>query len=212
MLYLKSFTFNPFQENTYVVYTDEGSALIIDPGNSTPLEDAQLKSFIDEKKLRPERLLLTHGHIDHIMGNKFLHNTYGLLPEVHKADLFYVQRMPESAALYGVSCDPSPMPVNYLDEGKDIVLGKYIFNSFFTPGHSPGSLSFYNAGNKILLSGDVLFKGSIGRSDLTGGDHATLIASIKNKLLVLPDDVKVYSGHGPPTTIGDECINNPFLT
>jgi glyoxylase-like metal-dependent hydrolase (beta-lactamase superfamily II) len=212
MLYLKSFTFNPFQENTYVVYTDEGSALIIDPGNSTPLEDAQLKGFIDEKKLRPERLLLTHGHIDHIMGNKFLHNTYGLLPEVHQADLISIQGMPESAALFGVSCDASPLPQNYLKEGEDIILGKYIFKSFFTPGHSPGSLSFYNAANKVLLSGDVLFNRSIGRSDLPGGDHATLINSIKNKLLVLPDDVRVYSGHGPATTIGFERNNNPFLT
>jgi hydroxyacylglutathione hydrolase len=212
MLYLKSFTFNPFQENTYVVYNDESQAWIIDPGNSTSSENEQLKNFIEEKKLKPERLFLTHGHIDHVMGNKFIHETYGLLPEVHEADLFFIKRMVESGAMYGVSCEQSPLPVKYLKEGDILTLGQYRFTCLFTPGHSPGSLCFYNPENKLVISGDVLFQGSIGRSDLPMGDHGTLITSIRSKLLTLPDDVKVYNGHGPSTTIGFERLNNPFLT
>jgi hydroxyacylglutathione hydrolase len=212
MLYLKAFTFNPFQENTYVLYTDELKAFIIDPGNSTAAENDTIKRFIDEKKLKPERLLLTHGHIDHILGNKFIFDTYGLLPEVHRDDLYFLERMTQTAAMYGVNCDPTPLPENFLKEGDSLELGGYLFECYHTPGHSPGSLSFYNKNNNLLLGGDVLFHGSIGRSDLPGGNHETLIRSIKEKLFALGDDVKVYCGHGPTTTIGYEKQNNPFLT
>lgn len=212
MLYLKSFTFNPFQQNTYLVYDDEKTAYIIDPGNSTASENTELSNFISQNGLQLKRLLLTHAHIDHIMGNRFIFDTYGLLPEVHESELFFIKRMPESAAMYGLSCDPSPFPENYLKEDDKILLGKYEFDCLFTPGHSPGSLSFYNKENKLLIGGDVLFRGSIGRSDLPMGDHDTLIRSIHEKLLVLDDDVKVFSGHGPSTTIGFERLNNPFLT
>jgi hydroxyacylglutathione hydrolase len=212
MLFLKSFTFNPFQENTYIVYDDEGTAFIIDPGNSNVSENEQIKSFIKEKNLSLKRLLLTHAHIDHILGNRFVHDTYGLLPEVHEEDLFFIQKMEQTAQMYGVRCDPSPTPANFLKENDEISLGKYSFQCIFTPGHSPGSVSFYNAENKLLIAGDVLFYGSIGRTDLPKGNHAQLIASIREKLLVLGDDIKVYSGHGPPTTTGFERLNNPFLT
>jgi hydroxyacylglutathione hydrolase len=212
MLHLKSFTFNPFQENTYVIYDDELTAFIIDPGNSTASENAELKKFIDDKKLNLKRLLLTHAHIDHILGNKFILDTYGLLPEVHKAEVFFIEKMPQSAAMYGVSCDPSPFPEKFLNEGDKIKLGNYEFECLFTPGHSPGSISFYNKENKLIIGGDVLFRGSIGRSDLPMGNHEILIRSITEKLLVLGDDVKVYSGHGPSTTIGVERQTNPFLT
>jgi len=212
MLYLKSFTFNPFQQNTYLVYDDEKTAYIIDPGNSNNAEHTELKNFITDKGLQLKRLLLTHAHIDHVLGNRFIFDTYGLLPEVHEKELFFIQRMPESAAMYGLNADPSPFPVKYLEEGDIVQLGKYTFDCLYTPGHSPGSISFYNAENKLLISGDVLFKGSIGRSDLPMGDHDTLIKSITEKLIPLGDDVKVYSGHGPATTIGSERQNNPFLT
>jgi hydroxyacylglutathione hydrolase len=211
MLYLKSFTFNPFQENTYMVYDDEATAWIIDPGNSNAQEDEEVKAFIDEKKLNLKRLLLTHGHIDHILGNKFIFDTYGLLPEVHRDDVFFIERMTQSAAMYGINCEPSPLPKSFLNEGDRVVLGKYEFTCLHTPGHSPGSISFYNQENKLLIGGDVLFRGSIGRSDLPKGDHDTLIRSITEKLLILGDDVKVYSGHGPSTNIGIERHTNPFL-
>jgi hydroxyacylglutathione hydrolase len=211
MLHLKSFTFNPFQENTYIIYDDELTAFIIDPGNSTESENMAVKKFIEEKKLNLKRLLLTHAHIDHIMGNRFIYDTYGLLPEVHKNDLPFVARMEQSAAMYGLNCDPSPTPVSFLNEGDKIILGRYEFDCIFTPGHSPGSISFYNKENKLLIAGDVLFRESIGRTDLPMGDHDTLIKSIKEKLFVLGDDVKVYSGHGPSTSIGYEKQNNPFI-
>jgi hydroxyacylglutathione hydrolase len=211
MLYLKSFCFNPFQENTYVLYEDTGEAFIIDPGNSTASEDATLSGFIGDKKLRPTRLLLTHAHIDHVMGNRFVFDTYNLLPEVHENDLFFIDRMQQTATMYGVKCEPSPVPEKFLKEHDVLQLGHYSFNCIFTPGHSPGSLSFYNQENKLLISGDVLFNGGIGRSDLPMGNHDTLIKSIKEKLFSLPDDVKVYSGHGQPTTIGHEKTTNPFL-
>jgi len=211
MLYLKSFTFNPFQQNTFLVYDDEGSAYLIDAGNSTDSENEQLKNFLEEKKLTLKRFLLTHAHIDHILGARYIFDTFGLLPEMHENEIFFIDRMMQSAGMYGVNCEQAPMAEKFIKEGDKIMLGKYEFDCIFTPGHSPGSISFYNKENKLLLSGDVLFKGSIGRSDLPMGDHETLIRSIKEKLFPLGDDVKVYSGHGPATTIGFEKTSNPFL-
>ena len=211
MLYLKSFQFNPFQQNTYLLYDSDGNAFIIDPGNSTSSENTQLKNFIEEKNLKLTRLLLTHAHIDHILGNKFIFDTYGLLPEAHKEELFFIERLPQTATMYGVPFEESPLPEKYIEPGDKILLGNYEFETLFTPGHSPGSISFYNKENKLLLSGDVLFQRSIGRTDLPKGNHETLLKSIHEKLFVLPDDVKVYSGHGPATTIGYEKANNPFL-
>lgn len=212
MLYLKSFTFNPFQQNTYLLYDDEGTAYLFDAGNSTSSENTVLKNFIEEKKLTLKRFLLTHAHIDHILGARFIFDTYDLLPEMHESEVFFINRMAESAQRFGVNFDQAPMPEKFLKEGDIIQLGQYNFECIFTPGHSPGSISFYNKENKILLGGDVLFRGSIGRTDLPMGDHDTLIKVIKEKLFVLGDDVKVYSGHGPSTTIGLEKQTNPFLT
>lgn len=211
MLHLKSFTFNPFQENTYIVYDENNTAFIIDPGNSNHSENEELKNFISEKNLNPIRLLLTHAHVDHIMGARFVLDTYGLLPEVHEADLFFIDRMKQSAAMYGVNCEQAPTPVKFIKAGDKISLGNYEFDCLFTPGHSPGSITFYNKANKLLIAGDVLFKGSIGRSDLPMGDHDTLLQSIREQLLVMDDDTKVYSGHGPMTLIGIERQTNPFL-
>jgi len=211
MLHLKSFTFNPFQENTYIVYDENNEAFIIDPGNSNHSENEELKHFISEKNLKPTRLLLTHAHVDHIMGARFIFDTYGLLPEVHEADLFFVDRMQQSAAMYGVNCEQAPTPLKFIKEGDAITLGNYVFDCLFTPGHSPGSITFHNKANKLVIAGDVLFRGSIGRSDLPMGDHETLLQSIRDKLLVMEDDTKVYSGHGPMTTIGVEKRSNPFL-
>lgn len=211
MLYLKSFCFGPFQENTYLVYDDKGEAFIIDPGNYTSAENSELQEFITEKKLKPTRVLLTHAHIDHILGVKFIFDNYGLLPEVNKEDLFFIDRMVQSGNLYGIPCEQSPAPKSFINEGDIIYLGEYSFECFHTPGHSPGSISFYNASNKLLLSGDVLFNGSIGRTDLPMGDHNTLLRSVREKLFTLPGDVKVYSGHGPVTTIEHEKRTNPFF-
>jgi hydroxyacylglutathione hydrolase len=211
MLYLKSFCFNPFQQNTYLLYDNERTAFIIDPGNYTSSENTLLKNFIEEKQLKLTRLLLTHAHIDHILGNKFIFENYGLLPEAHEEEVFFIDRLTQTGSMYGVPCEPSPFPEKFIVPGDKISLGTYEFETIFTPGHSPGSISFYNKENKILISGDVLFQNSIGRTDLPKGDHQTLINSIKEKLFCLPDDVKVFSGHGLSTTIGYERENNPFL-
>jgi len=211
MLYLKSFCFNPFQENTYVLFDDEKNCFIIDPGNHSDEENKMLTGFLQSKNLRPQRLLLTHGHIDHILGNRFVFDTFKLLPEVHREDLFFIERMPQSASLYGLKSEVSPLPENFIEAGKNISLGKYKIDVLHVPGHSPGSVAFFNRENKILISGDVLFYQSIGRSDLPMGNHDQLINSITTTLFPLGDDVKVFSGHGPSTSIGFEKENNPFI-
>src|SRR5690606_32859880 len=136
---------------------------------------------------------------------------YGLLPEVHKEDLYFIEKLLQTAAMYGVPAEASPMPKNYLNEDDKISLGKYVLDCIHTPGHSPGSISFFCKEQNLLIGGDVLFYGSIGRTDLPKGNHETLIKSIKEKLFPLGDEVKVYCGHGPSTTIGFEKTNNPFL-
>ncbi len=212
MLYLKQFTFNPFQENTYLLYNDLNEAFIIDPGNSNNSENTVLKNFITEKKLNLTRLLLTHGHIDHILGNQFVLDEYGLLPEMNEKDLFFIQNMEKSASLYGIPFQQSPIPKRGIDEGETIYLGKYQLKCIAAPGHSPGSICFYIPSNNILIGGDVLFLNSIGRTDLPFGNHQDLINSIQLKLFELSDETKVYPGHGPSTTIGQEKRTNPFLT
>ena len=211
MLYLKTFTFNAFQENTYLVYDDKGEAIIFDPGNSNNTENSLVKNFIEEKKLCLSRLILTHAHLDHVLGNRFISDNYGLLPEVNENDLFLIEGMMQTANLYGVPAEESPMPEKFLHEGDKIKLGDYTFECLHTPGHSPGSICFYNEQNKFAIVGDVLFYGSIGRTDLPRGNHEDLLNSIREKLFVLPDDVKIYSGHGPSTSIGFEKNNNPFF-
>jgi glyoxylase-like metal-dependent hydrolase (beta-lactamase superfamily II) len=211
MLKLKSFAVNPFQQNTYLIWDRNNIAAIIDPGNSNNLENQMIKKFISENNLKLERLLLTHAHIDHILGNRFIFDEYGLLPEVHKEDIYFIDVMGKTAEMYGVPYDQSPQPEKFLEDKQVIELGELRFNCIFTPGHSPGSITFHFEKEKVMIAGDVLFHGSIGRTDLPRGDHATLINSIKNKLLPLGDDIKVYSGHGPSTVTGFEKLNNPFL-
>ncbi|MBK6524000.1 MAG: MBL fold metallo-hydrolase [Bacteroidia bacterium] len=211
MLKLKSFTVNPFQQNTYLIWDSNNIAAIIDPGNSTNLENQMIKKYISENNLKLERLLLTHAHIDHILGNRFIFDEYGLLPEVHKEDLYFIDVMGKTADMYGVPYEQSPNPEIFLEDKQVIELGELKFKCIFTPGHSPGSITFYFEKEKVMIAGDVLFHGSIGRTDLPKGDHPTLISSIKNKLLPLGDEIKVYSGHGPSTITGYEKMNNPFL-
>lgn len=211
MISIHSFTFSPIQENTYVLYDESGECVIIDPGCYDERERAELAAFIEEKKLRPVRLLNTHCHLDHIFGNNFVSSKYGLKPEFNKKDQPVFDAFAATCNLYGLNCDPSPPAGNYLDEGDVVKFGNSSLEIAFTPGHSPGSITFYNRDDKFMIAGDVLFYGSIGRTDLPGGNFATLIDSINTKLFPLGDDFKVYSGHGPATNIGFERKNNPFL-
>lgn len=211
MISIHSFTFSPIQENTYVLYDESGECVIIDPGCYDEQERAQLVAFIESQKLRPVRLLNTHCHLDHIFGNGFVSSKYSLKPEFNKKDQMVFDAFAATCGLYGLNCDPSPPAGNYLDEGDLVKFGSSTLEIVFTPGHSPGSITFYNKAEKFMIAGDVLFYGSIGRTDLPGGNFETLIDSIKTKLFPLGDDFKVYSGHGPMTNIGFEKKNNPFL-
>ncbi len=206
------FTFNPFQENTYILYDDTKECIIVDPGCFTPAEKRELTTFIESAGLRPVKLINTHCHIDHILGNKFVADTYNLSLEIHSGELPVLERGPMVSQMYGIPyTEHSPMPGAFIEEGDIVKFGKTELEAILTPGHSPASLSFFCKESNFIIAGDALFYGSIGRTDLPGGDFNTLITSIKTKLFALPDDAKVFSGHGPSTTIGFEKKNNPFL-
>lgn len=211
MSHIAAFTFNPFQENTYVVYDDSGECVIIDPGCYNQQERNELSAFIAEKNLNPVMLINTHCHVDHVLGNKFVADTYQVPLKMHRADIPVLEAVPSYARSFGFEVDPSPVADEYFDEGDTIEFGDTKFDIYFTPGHCPGHVVLHNAADKYVIGGDVLFAGSIGRTDLPGGDFDTLERSIKEKLYVLPDETVVYSGHGPKTTIGREKVSNPFV-
>lgn len=212
MLQIARFTFNPFQENTYLVYEPGGTCIIFDPGCYDAREKEELKGFIEQKGLKPERLINTHCHFDHIFGNKFVEETYGLSLEIHSLEEQVLNFASQAAARFGIPYpEPSPPASRFIEDGEWISLGNYELQAILAPGHSPGSLCFLEPTAKILIAGDVLFKGSIGRTDLPGGDYDTLISSIHKRLLPLDDEVQVLPGHGPATTIGEERRSNPFL-
>lgn len=212
MIRIKQFTFNPFAENTFVLWAEPSrDALIIDPGCLEDEEKEELQSFIQEHQLHPVQLINTHTHLDHIFGNRFVFDTWGLAPWLHHEDQVVLDRAQQMAYYYGITMEASPGPAGYLEEGDEVKLGDSTLRVIFTPGHCPGEICLYNAEQKILIAGDVLFEGSIGRTDLPGGDYDTLIQSIRDKIFPLGDDVIVYCGHGPDTTIGKERRTNPFL-
>ena len=211
MLTVQTFTFNPVQENTYIVYNEKGECCIIDPGCYFASEEMDLKNFIGNNHLKPLFLLNTHCHLDHIFGNRYINKTYNLPLYINLLEKPVLDYGPVSGQLWQLPFDNYDGELKYLDENDKISLGDDRLNILFTPGHSPGSISFYSADDKFIISGDVLFEGSVGRTDLPGGDFKTLEQSIKTKLYVLPPDVVVYPGHGNSTTIGDEMKTNPFV-
>lgn len=204
-------TFNPFQENTYIIEAPSGDCIIIDPGCFDPSERKELKDFVDGRGLKPVRLLNTHCHIDHILGNAFISREYGLGLEIHKGELPVLESGLMVSNMYGIPYEPSPVPASFLNEGDEVLLDGQPLQVLFTPGHSPASICFYNKTDGWVIGGDVLFYESIGRTDLPGGDHATLLKSIREKLFVLPNDTVVYPGHGQETKIGYEKMFNPFM-
>lgn len=206
-----SLTFNAFQENTYIVFDDSKECIIFDPGCSNSQENQQLLDEISRRNLKPVRLINTHCHIDHILGNKFVAETYNLELEAHEGEVQVLNMGSQVSQMYGIPYTTSPPIAKFIADGDKIMFGKSTLEAIYTPGHSPASLSFHHKESKQLIAGDVLFKGSIGRTDLPGGDYNTLISSIKNRVLTLGDDIIVYSGHGPSTNTGYEKRNNPFL-
>lgn len=211
MLHIHRFEFNPIQENTYVLYNEKGQCAIIDPGSYYDNERRQLEGFIQDKKLEPVYLINTHCHLDHVFGNKFVAERWKLPLHLHETEKLVLSYAPKSAEMYGLPFDNYTGDMVFLNEDDVVYLGDDELKVLLTPGHSPASLSFYCERDSILISGDVLFSGSIGRTDLPGGDFATLEHSIKTKLYTLPDETKVYPGHGRGTSIGFEKKNNPFV-
>jgi len=212
MLQVKVFPNNPYQENTHLVYDENGQCAIIDPGMYSASEQNAVVNFISQNNLKPVLLLNTHCHIDHVLGNKFVFDQYGLKPQFHQGELEILEAVPAYAPSMGFRYENSPVPDTYLPETGTITLGSSTLELIFAPGHSPAHLCFYAAKENFLIGGDVLFRESIGRSDLPGGNFKLLVSNIENKLFTLPDDCIVYPGHGPETTIGYEKKHNPFLT
>jgi len=211
MFQLQTFEFSPIQENTYLLYNELNDCIIIDPGCYFEEEREMLATFIESKKLKPILLLNTHCHLDHVFGNKFVAETYGLIPHIHPLEKKLLEYAPTSGLMYNMPFDNYTGDLAYIDEGSILKAGEDELETIFTPGHSPGSLSFYCKKQSFIISGDVLFQRSLGRTDLPGGDHATLIRSIQEKLMILPDETIVHSGHGPSTTVIAERNGNPFL-
>jgi glyoxylase-like metal-dependent hydrolase (beta-lactamase superfamily II) len=211
MLKIKVFTFSPIQENTYVVFNEKNECLVIDPGCYFEEEQQELKAYINKNHFVPKMLLNTHCHLDHVFGNKFVSETWGLTLHIHPKEEAILQLAPASGLMFDLPFDNYQGELVFLKEGEKIILGDDELEIILAPGHSPGSVCFYCAAHQFIISGDVLFYNSIGRTDLPMGDHQTLLNSIKEKLFVLPDDVIVYSGHGPETNIGFEKKTNPFV-
>jgi hydroxyacylglutathione hydrolase len=211
MLQIKSFVFNPIQENTYILFNEQKECLIIDPGMYFEEEKEAMQNFIIENNLIPKGLLNTHCHLDHVFGNKFIAETYNLTLQIHKGEKPVLDFAPVVALQYNMPFDNYAGDFIYLKEGDTIKLNNDVLTIIEAPGHSPASICFYCKQQNFIIGGDVLFQRSIGRTDLPGGDYETLISNIRNKLLILPDETKVYSGHGDVTTIGEEKRYNPYL-
>ena len=211
MIQIKSFAFNPFSENTYIVFNDNKNAFIIDPGNFGDEETEILNKFISDNNLKVQNILLTHAHIDHVLGLQQEFDAYKVPVLLHEIEKEMLDRNQMDANRFGFSFKPFEGEISYLKEDEILKLDEDEFKILFVPGHSPGHIAFYNEAQKFMISGDILFEGSIGRTDLYKGNHEELIENIKTKLFVLEDEVKVYNGHGNPTTIGFEKNHNPFF-
>lgn len=210
--HVKHFVFSPFQENTYVLYDESKDCVIIDPGCYGSNEENELKDFIQSEGLNPVMLLNTHSHLDHIFGNAFVSRYWGLTPQVHPLDKPVYESFEMTTKAYGIPIkDLPPEPEYTLQEGNDVLFGKTQLKVHFLPGHCPGHVAFECVEDNFIIAGDVIFQRSIGRTDLPGGDHETLISSIKNKLMKLDLDRVVHCGHGPSTTLREEEKHNPFL-
>ncbi len=210
MIAIQSFVFNAFQENTYIISDETKECVVVDPGCYDDDEKKELSDYVLDQKLKVRMLLNTHCHIDHILGNEFVKQKYSTKLYIHQTEEFVLNAQKIFAPHYGFNRYQEAKPDGYLVEGDVVEFGAQKFAVLFVPGHSPGHIAFYNEKEKVVLAGDVLFQNSVGRTDLPGGNHNTLIDSIHKKLFTLPDEVTVYPGHGDETTIGVEKRTNPF--
>ncbi|MCS7053932.1 MAG: MBL fold metallo-hydrolase [Ignavibacterium sp.] len=212
MLEIKKFIFNPFSENTYVLWEKESlECMIIDPGCSDEDEEYELFDFIESNNLKPKYLINTHCHIDHILGVNSVLNKFKIKYFAPEKDLPLLEHAISQAEMFGLRIDEIRKPDEYLSEELILKIGNEKIRCLYTPGHTPGEYCLYSDSNKICITGDVLFQQSIGRTDLWGGNFEQLLKSIENKLLTLPDEVVIYPGHGDVSTIGEEKKFNPFL-
>lgn len=211
MLNIQAFTFNAFQENTYLIINGQKQCWVVDPGMYGDEEVAQLTEYMDSNKLIPQAIINTHAHIDHIFGVQAIIDKYNIPFAIHDLETPVLSSAYTSAMLFGFTLAKVPQPTFFIKENVPLMLGEESLEVRLAPGHSPGSIAFYYAPGKWVIGGDVLFSGSIGRSDLPGGNHETLLASIRSQFFTLPDDTVVFSGHGPATSIGEEKKYNTFL-
>ena len=211
MLKIACLPFNPIQENTYVLWDETNECIVIDAGNSSPREDAALDNFIAEHGLKPVLAANTHGHFDHTLGVEHLKQRYGIPFALSSKDAFLLENAATSGSIFGVKVGAMPTVERDLDGEQEIRFGKTSLRVLRTPGHTPGHVAFFDEGSKSLFTGDTLFRESIGRTDLPGGDYSWIMRSILDVLVPLGDEVHVYPGHGPESTIGHEVLYNPFI-
>lgn len=204
-------TFNPIQENTYVLWDDTSECVVIDAGNSSPREDAALDDFIARHGLKPVLAANTHGHFDHTLGVEHLKQRYGIPFALSSKDRFLVDNAATSGSVFGVRIGAMPSTDIDLEQQQEIRFGQTRLQILRTPGHTPGHVAFYEPESKSLFTGDTLFRESIGRTDLPGGDYSWIMRSILDVIVPLGEEVRVYPGHGPETTIGHELLYNPFI-
>ena len=208
---IDTFCFNPFSTNCYIV-SSEGESVIIDPSCHSAEEIQVVIDHIEQSDSQLKRMLLTHAHIDHIFGCADISAYFGIGLEVHGSETLLLERAEFQSQMFGIECKPPPKPVRIIEPGERIRFGNVEWNVLHTPGHSPGSVSFHDMKHGTVFSGDVLFAGSIGRTDLWQGSMPVLMDSVFQQIIPLGDDTRVLSGHGPETTVGQERVSNPFLT
>lgn len=211
MTRIKVFVFNPFQENTYLLYDETGECLIVDPGCYSTDEEQQLLNYLKDNKLKPVALVNTHTHIDHVLGNRFIFKSFGLKPIIHPAGEVFLHSAAAHGSMFGLTVGEMVFPEKFINEKDILKFGNSSLEVIYTPGHADGSVCLANHEERFVITGDVLFNGSIGRTDLPTGNFEILEKSITQKLYTLPDDYTVYPGHGMETTIGDEKRDNPYV-
>ena len=213
MIKVKKFVVNPLSQNSLVLSDEETKeCVLVDPGFYYGEEQDEVKYYIERNELKPVKIINTHCHFDHIMGVDFIRDEYKIPFLAHADDAFWVDRAVDQGKMYNFEMQPVKPIDEFIEEGQTIEFGQSGFEVIHVPGHAPGHVVFYSKNDNLLIAGDVIFYGSIGRTDLPGGDFDTLITNIKEKLFPLANDTKVYCGHGPETTLGFEKENNPFLT
>ncbi len=211
MIKIERLVFNPFQENTYLLYEDNSECIIVDAGCYDENEENALVRFIDKHQLKPIAQVCTHTHIDHILGLSFVYKKYRLKPQMHPDAVPFLENAKQQGVMFGLEMSEIVEPGNLIHEGDKLKIGKHVLDVLHTPGHVDGHLTFVSREQKFAIVGDVLFRDSIGRTDLPSGDFDTLAHNIRTKIYTLGDDFTIYPGHGPDTTVKYELINNPFV-